>query len=111
MYVEDAVTVAGPAPTSAYLSARAGSTSTADPDAADRSGESVTIDAEYDAEPVSIAVKPTYLLDGLGSLDTPYVLMRYPEKTRPVVLSGLVEPGAAANGSFSYLFIPVRSVA
>jgi len=77
----------------------------------DQAVASVTIDAEYDAEPVSIAVKPTYLLDGLGSLDTPYVLMRYPEKTRPVVLSGLVEPGAAANGSFSYLFIPVRSVA
>jgi DNA polymerase III subunit beta len=71
----------------------------------------VTIDAEYDAEPVSIAAKPSYLLDGLSSLETPYVLLRYPEKARPVVLSGLAEPGADADGSFRYLFIPVRSVA
>ena len=76
----------------------------------DQAVASVTIDAQYDAEPVAIAANPAYLLDGLGSLETPYVQLRYPEKRLPVVLSGLAEPGGEADGSFRYLFIPVRSV-
>jgi len=77
----------------------------------DQAVATVTIDAEFDAEPVSIAANPAYLLDGLGSLDTPYAQLRYPEKARPVVLTGLAEPGGAADESFRYLFIPVRSTA
>jgi DNA polymerase III subunit beta len=76
----------------------------------DQAVASVTIDAQYDAEPVSIAVRPAYLLDGLGSLETPYAWLRYPEKRLPVVFTGLAEPGGAADGAFRYLFIPVRSV-
>jgi len=81
----------------------------------DQAVASVTIDAEYDAEPVSIAANPAYLLDGLGALDTPYARLRYPEKARPVVLSGFAElgaePGAEPEELFRYLFIPVRSAA
>ena len=76
----------------------------------DQAVASVTIDAEYDEEPVSIAARPAYLLDGLGSLEGLYVQLRYPAQRLPVVLSGLAEPGGAADGSFRYLFIPVRSV-
>ena len=77
----------------------------------DQAVASVTIDAEYDAEPVSIAARPAYLLDGLSSIEAPYVRLRYPEKKLPVVLTGLAEPGGDADGEFRYLFIPVRSVA
>lgn len=73
-----------------------------------------TIDATYDAdEPVVIAVNPTYLIDGLGCLGTPYARLTYPEKVRPVVLTGLAAPGDEAAGEpdeeFRYLFIPVRA--
>jgi DNA polymerase III subunit beta len=76
----------------------------------DQAVASVTIEAEYDAEPASIAVRPAYLLDGLSSIEAPYVRLRYPEKKLPVVLTGLAEPGGDADGEFRYLFIPVRSV-
>lgn len=75
----------------------------------DQAVATVTIDAEYEADPVSIAANPAYLLDGLGSLDTRYARLRYPEKARPVVLSGLAELGAEPDELFRYLFIPVRS--
>jgi DNA polymerase-3 subunit beta len=76
----------------------------------DQAVASVALEAQYDAEPVSIAANPAYLLDGLGSLGTPFAQLRYPEKKLPVVLSGLAEPGGDPDGSFRYLFIPVRSV-
>jgi DNA polymerase-3 subunit beta len=78
--------------------------------AGDQAVASVTLEAEYeDEEPVTIAANPSYLLDGLGSLDTPYARLRYPAKARPVVLSGLSEPGGEADPTYRYLFIPVRS--
>jgi len=76
----------------------------------DQAVASVTIDAGYDAaEPVAIAANPAYLLDGLGALGTPYAALRYPEKGRPVVISGLSSPDAEPDEGFRYLFIPVRS--
>jgi DNA polymerase-3 subunit beta len=76
----------------------------------DQAVASVTLEAEYeDEEPVTIAANPSYLLDGLGSLDTPYARLRYPAKARPVVLSGLSEPGGEADSTYRYLFLPVRS--
>lgn len=81
----------------------------------------VTLDVGYEGEPVVIAANPTYLLDGLGALGTPYARLRYPAKIRPVFLSPLTEPepGGAGAGKtataetgaealFHYLFIPSR---
>jgi len=71
---------------------------------------SATIDALYEQdEPVVMAVNPTYLLDGLGSLGSPYARLTYPEKVSPVLLTGLAGPEAEADEQFRYLFIPVRS--
>jgi DNA polymerase-3 subunit beta len=74
------------------------------------------IEAIYDAdEPVVIAVNPVYLIDGLGCLGTAYARLTYPEKVRPVVLTGVAAPGDEAggepDGEFRYLFIPVRASA
>jgi DNA polymerase-3 subunit beta len=78
----------------------------------DQAVATVTLDAEYeDEEPVAIAANPAYLLDGLGSLDAPYACWRYPANARPVVLSGLAEPGGEPDASYRYLFLPVRSSA
>ena len=79
----------------------------------------VTLEVGYEGEPVVIAANPTYLLDGLGALGTPYARLRYPARVRPVFLSPLTAPQAAGgdtdastdNGSealFHYLFIPSR---
>jgi DNA polymerase-3 subunit beta len=76
----------------------------------DQAVATVTLEAEYeDEEPVTIAANPAYLLDGLGSLDAPHARLRYPAKARPVVLSGLSEPGGAADESYRYLFLPVHA--
>lgn len=78
--------------------------------AGDQALASATIDATYgEAEPVIMAANPTYLLYGLNSLGTPYARMTYPEKVRPVVLTGVTGPDEEADERFRYLFIPVRS--
>jgi DNA polymerase-3 subunit beta len=77
---------------------------------ADQALASATIDAVFDEPgPVVMAVNPAYLIDGLGSLGTPYARLAYPEKVRPVVMTGAVGPDAEADERFRYLFIPVRS--
>jgi DNA polymerase-3 subunit beta len=76
----------------------------------DQALASATLDAGYAyAEPVTIAVKPAYLLDGLNCIGTPFARLTYPEKVRPVVLTGLIGPDDEADEQFRYLFIPVRS--
>ena len=76
----------------------------------DQALASATIEAVYEhEEPVTIAVHPTYLLDGLSCIATPYARLTYPEKVRPVVLTGLTGPRDEADEQFRYLFIPVRS--
>ena len=79
----------------------------------DQAVASVTLDAEFPHDdPVTIAANPAYLLDGLGSLGAPYARLRYPEKARPVVLSGLSAPGGEGeqeDASYRYLFLPVRA--
>jgi DNA polymerase-3 subunit beta len=73
---------------------------------------SAPIDAVFeDDEPAVMAVNAAYLIDGLGCLDAPYVRLTYPEKVRPVVMTGLAGPDAEADERFRYLFIPVRSAA
>lgn len=78
----------------------------------DQALASATIDAVFeDAEPAVMAVNAAYLIDGLGCLDAPYVRLTYPEKVRPVVMTGLAGPDAEPDERFRYLFIPVRAAA
>lgn len=75
---------------------------------------SATLDAAFeptsdDADPVVLPANPTYLIDGLSSLGTAYARLTYPEKLRPVVMTGIAGAGAEADERFRYLFIPVRS--
>lgn len=75
---------------------------------------SAALDAAFeptsdDADPVVLPANPTYLIDGLSSLGTAYARLTYPEKLRPVVMTGIAGAGAEADERFRYLFIPVRS--
>ena len=70
------------------------------------------IDAVFErAEPVVIAVNPAYLIDGLNCLGAPYACLTYPEKVRPVVMTGVAGPDVEPDEQFRHLFIPVRSTA
>lgn len=78
----------------------------------DQALASATLDAVFEeAEPVAMAVNPAYLVDGLGALGAPYVCLSYPEKVRPVVMTGTAGPDGEPDEQFRYLFIPVRPAA
>lgn len=71
-----------------------------------QANEAVECSIEGDA--IEIAFNPQYLLDGLSAVDSPITRFAFTVATKPAVLSGLSEPGAAVTGDYSYLLMPVR---
>lgn len=71
-----------------------------------QANEAVECGVEGDA--IEIAFNPQYLLDGLAAVDAPITRFAFTVATKPAVLSGLAEPGAAPSGEYSYLLMPVR---
>ena len=62
-----------------------------------------TLDATYDGEELTIAFNPTFLLDGVGSLDSDVTRMAFTGPTKPAVLTG-----KDAASEYRYLLMPVR---
>jgi DNA polymerase-3 subunit beta len=62
--------------------------------------------AEFDGEPLTIAFNPTYLLDGLGSLDSDEAQLAFNGPTKPAVLTG--KSGDGEGSDHRYLLMPVR---
>jgi len=62
----------------------------------------------YSGGELQIAFNPTYLLDGLGALDTSHVRLAFTIASKPAVLSGTVGPDAEVDDSYLYLLMPVR---
>jgi DNA polymerase III subunit beta len=60
-----------------------------------------SLDIEFDAESFEIGFNPAYLVDGIEALDDPAVLLRFTNPLRPGLISG-------ADGSFTYLIMPIR---
>jgi DNA polymerase-3 subunit beta len=67
-----------------------------------------SLDATMTGDAISIAFNPTYLLDGLGALDTSHVRLAFTIASKPAVLSGTVGPDAEVDDSYRYLLMPVR---
>ncbi|MCU1676909.1 MAG: dnaN1 [Frankiales bacterium] len=63
---------------------------------------SETIDASYEGDEMTIAFNPTYLLDGLGALDSDVARLAFTTPTKPAVLTG------KDGGDYRYLLMPVR---
>jgi DNA polymerase-3 subunit beta len=65
-----------------------------------------SLPATFDGEPLTIAFNATYLLDGLGSLDSDEAQLAFTGPTKPAVLTGKTD----GNGSSDhrYLLMPVR---
>src|SRR5579875_810319 len=64
-----------------------------------------TLPVGFDGEPLTIAFNPTYLLDGLGAIDSDEARLSFTTPAKPAVLTG------KANGEesdYRYLLMPVR---
>lgn len=65
-----------------------------------------TLPASFEGEPLTIAFNATYLLDGLGSLDSDEARLAFTGPTKPAVLTG--KSGADDGTDHRYLLMPVR---
>jgi DNA polymerase-3 subunit beta len=65
-----------------------------------------SLPASFEGEPLTIAFNATYLLDGLGSLDSDEAQLGFTGPTKPVVLTG--KSGADGGTDHRYLLMPVR---
>jgi DNA polymerase-3 subunit beta len=63
---------------------------------------SESIEATYTGDEMTIAFNPTYLLDGLGALDSDVSRLAFTTPTKPAVLTG------KDGGDYRYLLMPVR---
>jgi DNA polymerase-3 subunit beta len=65
-----------------------------------------SLPADFDGEALTIAFNPTYLLDGLGSLDSDAATLSFTGPTKPAVLTGKTDGDGGAD--HRYLLMPVR---
>jgi DNA polymerase-3 subunit beta len=74
-------------------------------------------DVEFDGDPLTIGVNPTFLRDGLAAVHTERARMDFTSPLKPAVLSGVEEAAADGDapagpvqraGSYRYLIMPVR---
>ena len=66
------------------------------------------VESSLEGDPIEIAFNPSFLLDGLGAVDTPITRFAFTQATRPAVLSGLSKADEPADDSYRYLLMPVR---
>ncbi|MDQ1699588.1 MAG: polymerase subunit beta [Frankiaceae bacterium] len=62
--------------------------------------------ASFEGDPLTIAFNPTYLLDGLGAIDSDEARLSFTGPTKPAVLTG--KSGDESGGDYRYLLMPVR---
>jgi DNA polymerase-3 subunit beta len=65
-----------------------------------------TLPADFDGDALTIAFNATYLLDGLGSLDSDEAQLSFTAPTKPAVLTG--KSGPDDESDHRYLLMPVR---
>ena len=63
-----------------------------------------TIGAQLHGEPIELAVKPQFLLDGLLALDSDVATLTFTDPRQPVLLTGKAEQGSGLR----YLTMPLR---
>jgi DNA polymerase III subunit beta len=65
-----------------------------------------SLPATFEGESLTIAFNPTYLLDGLGAIDSDEARLAFTGPTKPAVLTG--KSGDEGSGDYRYLLMPVR---
>jgi DNA polymerase-3 subunit beta len=84
---------------------------TLDAGSGDEAQASESIEAQIDGEAITTGFNPQFLLDGLTVIDEDIVELAFTQSSKPVVISGSGEGGAADKGddtSFRYLLMPRR---
>jgi DNA polymerase III subunit beta len=66
-----------------------------------------SLPATFDGEALTIAFNPTYLLDGLGAIDSDEACLSFTGPTKPAVLTGKAGDDEH-TGDYRYLLMPVR---
>lgn len=83
-------------------------TLTLDAGSGDEAQASESIEAEIEGEDITTGFNPQFLLDGLTAIDEPVVELAFTQSSKPVVISGHVDPGSSGVPSFRYLLMPRR---
>lgn len=81
---------------------------TLDAGSGDEAQASESIEAEVEGEDITTGFNPQFLLDGLTAIDEPVVELAFTQASKPVVISGHVEPGGSGVPAFRYLLMPRR---
>jgi DNA polymerase-3 subunit beta len=66
------------------------------------------IEIAFDGEALSIAFNPTFLLDGLAAVNSPFVEIAFTGGSKPAVLSGRSSADGESDFSYRYLLMPMR---
>jgi DNA polymerase-3 subunit beta len=72
---------------------------------------SESIEAHVTGDDLTTGFNPTFLLDGLNALETPFVELAFTTSAKPVVLSGvgaMDAPASEVDATFKYLLMPRR---
>ncbi len=62
----------------------------------------------YNGEAIDIAFNPTFLMDGLHAVATPFVHIAFTGSNKPAVLSGKHEKDGPTTDNYRYLLMPMR---
>ncbi len=62
----------------------------------------------YNGEAIDIAFNPTFLMDGLHAVGTPFVHIAFTGSNKPAVLSGKNEKDGPTADNYRYLLMPMR---
>ena len=62
----------------------------------------------YNGEAIDIAFNPTFLIDGLHAVGTPFVHIAFTGSNKPAVLSGKNEKDGPTADNYRYLLMPMR---
>ena len=74
----------------------------------DEAQASEKLDINYKGEDINIAFNPTFLTDGLTSINTAFVHITFTGANKPAVLTGQTEAGSAPITNYKYLLMPMR---
>jgi DNA polymerase-3 subunit beta len=73
----------------------------------DEAQASEVLESALEGEDIAIAFNPTYLLDGLGALDTSHARLAFTTSTKPAVITGSDAEGGV-QADYRHLLMPVR---
>lgn len=81
---------------------------TLDAGSGDEAQASESLEAKVTGSDVTVGFNPTYLLDGLGAIGTPYANLNFTQATKPAELTGAPGEEGDTVTEFRYVLMPVR---